>query len=145
MVNCARCSALPWVRASCLASRLLSLAARRGTGTRDAGGVPQVPARPALTEEAADAFLNGRDPTEACYDGDGIAELRRRVADRAPSAELDHHLSSSRDGNTRNGHHRKTAHAERGSLPLDVPRDRRGTFRLQLVEPWCRRLPPSGS
>ncbi len=40
-----------------------------------------------------------------------------------------------------NGHNPKTVLTDTGSMPLEVPRDRQGTFEPQLVEKYCRRLP----
>ena len=93
-----------------------------------------------LSEAAIDAFLGDRDPAEVFHDEGLFMALRKKVAERALQAELDFHLEGSSDGNTRNGYNRKTVHTEHGSLPLAVPRDRLGSFRPQLVEPWCRRL-----
>ena len=74
------------------------------------------------------------------HDQDLFIELRKKVAERALQVELAFHLENSSNGNTRNGHNRKTVHTEHGSLSLAVPRDRLRTFRPRLVEPWCRCL-----
>jgi putative transposase len=42
--------------------------------------------------------------------------------------------------NRRNGHSPKTIQGEVGKLPLDIPRDRMGTFEPQLIEKHQRRL-----
>src|SRR5262249_40090949 len=42
--------------------------------------------------------------------------------------------------NRRNGRSRKTVQGEMGELPLDVPRDRNGTFEPQLIGKYQRRL-----
>jgi putative transposase len=42
--------------------------------------------------------------------------------------------------NRRNGHTRKTVSGEMGSIPLDTPRDRNGTFEPQLIAKYQRRL-----
>jgi putative transposase len=42
--------------------------------------------------------------------------------------------------NRRNGHSKKTIQGELGDIPLDVPRDRLGTFEPQLVGKYQRRL-----
>lgn len=93
-----------------------------------------------LSEAAIDAFLGDRDPAEVFRDEDLFMALRKKVAERALRAEIDFHLQGSGDGNTRNGHNRKTVYTEHGRLPLAVPRDRMGSFRPRLVEPWRRRL-----
>ena len=108
---------------------------------------PNSPARgepttePVLSEEAIDGFLGDHDPAEALRDPRLFGELAKKLAERALHAELDFHLEQEPTGNTRNGHNRKTVHTEHGSLRLDVPRDRQGSFEPQLVRPWCRRLP----
>ncbi len=48
--------------------------------------------------------------------------------------------SSSSTKNRRNGHSPKTIQGELGKLPLDIPRDRDGTFEPQLIEKHQRRL-----
>jgi putative transposase len=42
--------------------------------------------------------------------------------------------------NRRNGHSPKTVHGDLGAIPLDIPRDRHGTFEPQLVGKYQRRL-----
>src|SRR6516225_5605559 len=42
--------------------------------------------------------------------------------------------------NRRNGHSKKTVHGEMGEIPLEVPRDRQGTFEPQLIGKYQRRL-----
>jgi putative transposase len=42
--------------------------------------------------------------------------------------------------NRRNGHSRKTIQGELGDIPLDIPRDRLGTFEPQLIGKYQRRL-----
>ena len=59
-------------------------------------------------------------------------------------AEMDVHLAQTpeqQEGNVRNGHNAKTVLTDSGSMPLEVPRDRQGTFEPQLIEKYCRRLP----
>jgi putative transposase len=42
--------------------------------------------------------------------------------------------------NRRNGHSKKTVQGELGDIPLDIPRDRLGTFEPQLIAKYQRRL-----
>jgi transposase-like protein len=42
--------------------------------------------------------------------------------------------------NRRNGHSKKTIQGELGDIPLDIPRDRNGTFEPQLIGKYQRRL-----
>ena len=45
-----------------------------------------------------------------------------------------------RGSNRRNGHSPKTIQGDMGKLPLDIPRDRNGTFEPQLIQKHQRRL-----
>lgn len=81
-----------------------------------------------------------------------LKQLTKRVVERALQAELSHHLqseaepslsesdSASRRRNSRNGYSAKTVKAECGELPLEIPRDRNGTFAPILVPKGERRL-----
>jgi putative transposase len=42
--------------------------------------------------------------------------------------------------NRRNGHSKKTVQGDLGEIPLDIPRDRNGTFEPQLIPKYQRRL-----
>ena len=87
-----------------------------------------------------DAILGDADPTELFQSG----ELKRKLAERILDAEMDEHLSQAAaqdQGNVRNGHNAKTVLTDSGSMPLEVPRDRQGTFEPQLIEKYARRLP----
>ena len=97
-----------------------------------------------ITDEMLDQIVGEADPTELFQSGELMAELRRKLAERILDAEMDVHLSQSEEqesGNVRNGHNAKTVLTESGSMPLEVPRDRQGTFEPQLVEKYARRLP----
>jgi len=66
--------------------------------------------------------------------------LTSAVLTRAMEAELDHHLGYQRgqeppaeQTNRRNGKSSKRLRTEQGDLPVDVPRDRDGSFEPQLV------------
>jgi putative transposase len=69
-----------------------------------------------------------------------LKQLTRAVVERALGAELTHHLGYAKhdpaghgSGNARNGTSAKTLKTERGLLPIEVPRDRNGTFEPLLV------------
>ena len=60
--------------------------------------------------------------------------------ERALEVEMTEHPGHDKSGtvtndtaNTRNGHSAKTLKGDFGALPLDIPRDRQGTFEPQLV------------
>ena len=74
--------------------------------------------------------------------------MQKRIAERILAGELTAHLGygpgeEKPDGqaNHRNGATPKTVLTESGALPLEIPRDRAGTFRPQLVPTGVRRLP----
>ena len=97
-----------------------------------------------IKDEMLDQILGDADPTELFQSGELIGELKRKLAERILDAEMDEHLSQSAAqdaGNVRNGHNAKTVLIDSGSMPLEVPRDRQGTFEPQLIEKYARRLP----
>ena len=62
-----------------------------------------------------------------------VAQLTRRVVERALAGELTHHLGYQKGGepladNCRNGTSPKTLLTEDGPVEIAVPRDRAGTF-----------------
>jgi putative transposase len=54
--------------------------------------------------------------------------LRKHLIERALNAELDYHLDTEEQRNSRNGYSKKTIHTEDGSIELTTPRDRKATF-----------------
>lgn len=97
-----------------------------------------------ISGEVLDELLGGEDPGGALRSGELLAELQKRLAERALNAEMDAHLESEDEagsGNHRNGHNRKRVLTGTGSVELAVPRDREGRFEPQLIEKWARRLP----
>ena len=98
----------------------------------------------AVADELLDQLLDGSDALEAFQSGDLIQDLKKALAERILSAELDHHLDDEDEqsnGNHRNGYSRKRVLTDDGRLDLSIPRDRRGRFEPKLVEKHCRRLP----
>ena len=79
---------------------------------------------------------------------DGVlTELTKRIMERALDVERSDHLGYERgdpagigSGNSRNGTSPKTVLTDAGAIPLDVPRDRNGTFEPMLVPKHQRRL-----
>ncbi len=74
--------------------------------------------------------------------------LQKRLAERMLAGELTAHLGygpgeekPAGQTNHRNGATPKTVLTETGAVPLEIPRDREGTFRPQLVPTGVRRLP----
>jgi hypothetical protein len=63
-----------------------------------------------------------------------------RVVERALQAEMTDHLGHGKNqvvaneaGNTRNGRSKKTLKGDFGELPIEIPRDRAGTFEPQII------------
>jgi putative transposase len=79
---------------------------------------------------------------------DGIlTELTSRIMNRAMDAERTAHLGYEKgdragwgSGNSRNGTTPKTVLTDAGAVPVEVPRDRNGTFEPRLVPKHQRRL-----
>jgi putative transposase len=129
-----------------------------GRAQRDAGAArplegpplaefaPEV--RDRLSDELIDELLAGaRTEEEIVGRGGLLADLTRRLVERAMSAELTEHLGYERhqeppggSGNTRNGTTPKTLVTEHGPVPVKTPRDRNGSFEPQLVRKGQRRF-----
>ena len=77
-----------------------------------------------------------------------LKQLTKALVERALHAEMTEHLGHSKNalvandsGNTRNGTSRKTLKGEFGALPIDIPRDRQGSFEPQLIGKHQTRWP----
>jgi transposase-like protein len=64
----------------------------------------------------------------------------KALAEVGPDLALGAQNASARPSNRKNGSTPKTIQGEMGKLPLDVPRDRNGTFEPQLIPKHQRRL-----
>lgn len=80
-------------------------------------------------------------------EGGFIPEMIKAVLERGLAAELSDHLGYDKGDpvgrflpNSRNGTTAKTVHSEVGSIGLDVPRDRDGSFEPRLVPKGERRI-----
>jgi len=69
-----------------------------------------------------------------------LKQLTKLLVEKALDTELAEHLGHAKHepvvngvGNTRNGKSRKTLKGEFGELPIEVPRDRHGTFEPKLI------------
>jgi putative transposase len=76
-----------------------------------------------------------------------LKQLTGALVERAMEAELTEHLGYEAhapegrgSGNCRNGMGKKTLQTEQGPIPIEVPRDRNGTFEPQLVKKHQRRF-----
>jgi putative transposase len=92
-----------------------------------------------------DEMLGGSATRE---DGERVYnQLKKRIVERMLKAELTHHLGYERgeekpgdQRNHRNGSTPKTVKTDTGNLPLEIPRDREGTFEPRLIPKGLRRL-----
>jgi transposase-like protein len=122
-------------------------AALAGGGDPAGGAVREAARRPPLRALMDDSLLDellARSRDEAgglrlTGEGSMLGELIRAVLERALEAELTAHLGyakggrGSQDGNARNGTIAKTVQTGVGPVPLQVPRDRAGSFEPLLV------------
>jgi putative transposase len=92
-------------------------------------------------DQLLDELLKGYQKPEDILGESGLLkQLTKAVVERALGAELTHHLGYEKhdpagrgSGNARNGKSTKTLKTEQGPLPIEVPRDRAGTFDPILV------------
>jgi putative transposase len=76
-----------------------------------------------------------------------LKQLTKRLLERAMAAELSEHVGyekhdrvGNNSGNSRNGKSAKTIKGSFGRVPIEVPRDRNGTFEPQIIEKHQRRF-----
>ncbi len=91
-------------------------------------------------ELLAGLLANYKNPKDLIGEEGLLKHLTKLVVERAPEAELSEHLGHEKhgsvandSGNTRNGKSRKTLKGEFGELPIEVPRNRHGSFEPKLV------------
>src|SRR6266540_2274230 len=95
----------------------------------------------AITDEVLNELLKDYQKPEDLLGQEGLLkQLQKRLLEKALGAELTVHLGYGKheaagrnSGNSRNGSSPKTMKGELGHLPLDVPRDRNGTFAPQII------------
>lgn len=85
-------------------------------------------------------LANYKKPEDLIGEDGLLKQLTKALVERALQAEMAEHLGHGKHqpvenvtGNTRNGKSKKTLKGEFGELPIEVPRDRQGTFEPQLV------------
>jgi putative transposase len=121
--------------------------AARPPGGPAAGGLPPG-VRERLSDVVIDELLAGAHSEEEIVGPGGLlAQLTKRLVERALAAELSGHLGYEPHqeppggiGNTRNGSTPKTLLTEHGPVPIETPRDRNATFEPQLVRKGQRRF-----
>jgi len=126
-------------------------AQRRAGAARPPQGSPvELPdeVRDRLSDEVIDELLEGaRSEHEIVGPGGVLAQLTKRLVERAMSAELSEHLGyephqepPGGTGNTRNGSTPKTLATEHGPVRIETPRDRKSSFEPQIVRKGQRRF-----
>jgi putative transposase len=104
--------------------------------------------RDRLSDGVIDELLAGaRTEEEIVGPGGVLAQLTKRLVERALQAELSEHLGYAPHreppggvGNTRNGSTGKTLATEQGPVRIETPRDRNGSFEPRLVRKGQRRF-----
>ena len=97
------------------------------------------------THNVPDALLtsllaNYQKPEDLIGENGLLKQLSKLLVEKALDAEMSAHLGHNKHeavsnpaGNTRNGRSQKTLKGEFGELPIEVPRDRQGSFEPQLI------------
>ena len=87
-----------------------------------------------------DLLRNYKTPEEIMGEGGLLAQLTKKLLERAMAAELTEHVGYEKhdragrnSGNSRNGRSRKTLKGDFGTMRIEVPRDRAGTFEPQII------------
>jgi putative transposase len=121
-----------------------------GAARSPRGSLDELPpgVRDRLSDELVDELLAGaRTEEEIVGPGGLLADLTRRLVERAMSGELTEHLGyephqepPGGTGNTRNGGTPKTLATEHGPVRINTPRDRNGSFEPQIVRKGQRRF-----
>ena len=95
----------------------------------------------ALPNDLIDELLAGYQKLEDLIGENGLLkQLTKALVERALQAEMTEHLGHDKysaiintAGNARNGKSNKTLKGEFGELPIEIPRDRDGSFEPQLI------------
>jgi len=96
----------------------------------------------AIDNELIDKLLKDyKKPEDLVGENGLLKELTKRLLERAMSAEMTEHVgyekhdaTGDNTGNSRNGTSAKTLKGSFGTMPIEVPRDRNGTFEPQIIE-----------
>ncbi|HCI08269.1 MAG TPA: IS256 family transposase [Sulfitobacter sp.] len=101
-----------------------------------------------ITKEVLDELLSGVENANDLLGDQGLMkELKVRLMEWMLGAELTEHLGyepdaqpSAQQSNRRNGTTRKTLKGNDGAFPIDVPRDRDGSFEPELIKKGQTRI-----
>ena len=91
-------------------------------------------------ELLASLLADYKKPEDLIGENGLLKQLTKLLVEKALDVELTEHLGHERheavanaSGNTRNGKSKKTLKGDFGELPIEVPRDRHGSFEPQLI------------
>jgi len=95
-----------------------------------------------INNELIDNLLKDyKKPEDLIGENGLLKQLTKQLLERAMAAEMTEHVGyekhdsiGNNSGNSRNGKSTKTIKGSFGTLPLEVPRDRNGTFEPQIIE-----------
>lgn len=101
-----------------------------------------------ISKELLDELLSGVERPEDLLGDKGLMkELKVRLMERMLGAELTEHLGyepngepASQQANRRNGATRKVLKGNDGAVPIDIPRDRDGSFEPELIQKGQTRI-----
>jgi len=101
-----------------------------------------------ISKELLDELLSGVERPEDLLGDKGLMkELKVRLIERMLGAELTEHLGyephgepASQQANRRNGATRKVLKGNDGAVPIDIPRDRDGSFEPELIRKGQTRI-----
>jgi putative transposase len=94
-----------------------------------------------IPTDLIDSLLAGYQKPEDLIGENGLLkQLTKALVERALEAEMTEHLGHTKHnpvmnptGNTRNGKSQKTLKGDFGELPIEIPRDRHGSFEPQII------------
>jgi putative transposase len=100
-----------------------------------------------VSKEVLDGLLaDYKKPEDLIGENGLLKQLTKALVERALQAEMAEHLGHGKHkpvanpaGNTRNGTSQKTLKGEFGELPIEVPRDRHGSFEPQIIPKYQTR------
>jgi putative transposase len=95
-----------------------------------------------IDNELIDNLLKDyKEPADLIGESGLLKHLTKRLLERAMAAEMTEHVgyqkhdsAGNNSGNSRNGTSAKTLKGSFGTMPLEVPRDRNGTFEPKIIE-----------
>jgi putative transposase len=138
----------PAVDLPALPDGLVDEAVDRAAGRRRVRQALGMPSDRRISDEVIDELLAGASIEEEIAGPGGLlAELTRRLVERAMEVELTDHVGYEPHceppggaENTRNGTTAKTLITEHGKVEIDAPRDRDGSFQPKIVRKRQRRF-----